>query len=120
MKATEAVQKMFEARDTIHLIHWNTTSYAEHKALGKFYEGWLELVDTFVETYQGVYGRINPTITLSASAETDAMEYLYQLKAYIQIDAPELIVAGLDKDLDNILADMLGLINHTLYLLTLK
>jgi hypothetical protein len=120
MKATEVIQKMLEARDTTHLIHWQTASYAEHKALGKFYDGWLDLVDTFVETYQGIYGRVNANVSISASAQTDATEYLYQLKAYIQIDAPEIIVVGLDKDLDNILADMLGLINHTLYLLTLK
>ena len=59
MKANEIVSKMLAARDCVHIAHWATKSYAEHKALGKFYEVWINLVDTFVETYQGRYGRID-------------------------------------------------------------
>lgn len=32
-----------------HLHHWNTPSYAEHQALGEFYEKLSDLADTFVE-----------------------------------------------------------------------
>jgi hypothetical protein len=32
-----------------HLHHWNTSSYAEHQALGEFYEKLSDLADTFVE-----------------------------------------------------------------------
>ena len=50
------VQKMFEARQVAHNCHLKTKSFAEHKALGGFYEKVLGLVDEFVESYQGQYG----------------------------------------------------------------
>lgn len=32
-----------------HIHHWNTDSYAQHQALGEFYEKLSDLADTFVE-----------------------------------------------------------------------
>jgi hypothetical protein len=32
-----------------HIHHWNTSSYAQHEALGDFYEKLSDLADTFVE-----------------------------------------------------------------------
>lgn len=120
MKPLQVLNKFFEARDCMHLVHLNTTSYAEHKALGKFYDGWLDLVDSFVETYAGRYQRIEGALTIEVSSEYEAVEYLTKLRAFVQIDAMTIIAPTLDSDLNNILADMLGLINHTLYMLTLK
>jgi hypothetical protein len=120
MKANEVLSKFFEARDVIHYAHFNTTSYAEHKALGEFYDGWLELVDTFVEMYQGRYQRIVGQININAESGADSVVYLNELRAFVSTEAMGVIVPAIDIDLANILADMLGLINHTLYLLTLK
>lgn len=120
MKATEVFQKMFEARDVIHYKHLNTTSYAEHKALGKFYNKWLDLTDTFIETYQGRYQRIVGQLQITAECGIDSVAYLNGLRSFISTEAMTIVVPGLDIDLVNILADMLGLINSTLYLLTLK
>lgn len=120
MKATEVLQKMIEARDVIHYKHWNTISYAEHKALGKFYDGWLGLVDSFVETYQGRYQRIEGDLAIAIPSGVDSLAYLTALRSFVSIDAMSIIVPALDIDLANIVAEMLGLINHTIYLLTLK
>lgn len=120
MKANEVLNKFFEARDVVHYAHFNTTSLAEHKALGEFYEGWLGLVDSFVETYQGRYQRIVGKLTITAESGGDSVAYLNSLRAFICTEAMSIIVPALDIDLANILADMLGLVNHTLYLLTLK
>lgn len=32
-----------------HIHHWNTDSYSQHKALGKFYDQLSDLADSFVE-----------------------------------------------------------------------
>jgi len=32
-----------------HIHHWNTSSYSQHKALGKFYDQLADLADSFVE-----------------------------------------------------------------------
>lgn len=36
-----------------HILHLQSTSYAEHQALGEFYDELGDLVDAFVEAYQG-------------------------------------------------------------------
>lgn len=41
-----------------HFMHWSTTSFAAHKALGEYYEAIPDLVDTVVEAYQGCYGLV--------------------------------------------------------------
>jgi hypothetical protein len=50
---------MFAARDHAHALHLSTKSYAQHKALGGFYEKLLDLVDQIIEAYQGKNGLIN-------------------------------------------------------------
>ena len=41
-----------------HFMHWSTTSFAAHKALGEYYDAIPDLVDTVVEAYQGCYGLV--------------------------------------------------------------
>lgn len=41
-----------------HVWHWQTKDYAAHKALGDFYEGLQETVDTLAETYMGAGGEL--------------------------------------------------------------
>ena len=48
----------FAARNQAHLEHWNTKSYAEHMALGEFYDEVIDRVDDFVESYQGYFGLV--------------------------------------------------------------
>jgi len=48
----ELIAKVFSTRNTAHLAHWSTGSYAQHKALGDFYDDVIEAVDTLVEAYQ--------------------------------------------------------------------
>lgn len=119
MTPQKVQSKFFEARDQIHLIHLNTTSYAEHKALDLFYKEWLELVDKFIETYQGKYGRIGGYMESAINSGTNARVYLTELMAFLCDDCMT-IHQKEDADLDNINADMRQLVNQTLYLLSLK
>lgn len=113
-------QKLFEARDVIHDLHLDTTSYAEHIALNGFYNGWVDLLDSFLETYYGKYGRIKGTISIDSSTDLKSEDYLKQLMLFVCEDFYMIIDGTVDSDLENIIADMKQLINHTLYLLTLK
>lgn len=57
----EFVARMFAIRDAAHVAHWAAKgpgSYAQHEALSAFYDGLLDLVDNYIETYQGYYGLI--------------------------------------------------------------
>jgi hypothetical protein len=54
----QMVSILLHSQTQAHTFHLQSTSYAEHKALQKYYEGIDGLVDTIVETYQGKYGII--------------------------------------------------------------
>ena len=41
-----------------HLQHWQTKSYAQHKALAKYYNAVPDLVDRLVESWMGKYGPV--------------------------------------------------------------
>lgn len=52
------IEKMFESRNSSHIAHWKTTSYAKHKALGRYYEDVIDILDKYVEAHQGTFGII--------------------------------------------------------------
>jgi len=120
MKALNVLSKLFEVRDQVHFLHLNTQFNAEHMALDIFYKGWLELVDTFVETYQGKYGRIEGLIRIEFVTGIWVKEYLVQVMVFLNDDITAVVNPELDSDLDNIIADMKQLVNQTMFRLTLK
>jgi hypothetical protein len=52
----EMVCHLLHSQTQVHIFHLGTKSYAEHKALQKYYEGIDGLTDGLVESYQGKYG----------------------------------------------------------------
>lgn len=115
-----ALTKMIEIRDQIHLLHWRTSSYAVHIALNKYYDNLLSLVDNFVETYQGKYGRFSGVFDISINSEIQPFEYLSKVMLFLNSDLESIVDPKLDTDLTNIIADMKQLTNQTLYLLSLS
>lgn len=60
-KINGLVSKLLHSRIQVHIFHWQTksqNSFAEHTALGGFYEGIGDLTDSLVESYQGKYNII--------------------------------------------------------------
>jgi len=113
----QEIRDFIAVSNNIKAAHWLTNSYAEHKALGKFYEGLNDLLDSFVETYQGKYGRVDVSGVIAISngnGETVANT------VYTIAESAEKNLQSSDTDLLNILAEIKGLANHTKYLLTLK
>ncbi len=53
------VGTMFHSTTITHLQHLATKSYAQHKALQKYYETIPDLVDAYAEAYQGRHGIIS-------------------------------------------------------------
>jgi hypothetical protein len=52
----EMICHLLHSQTQVHIFHLGTKSYAEHKALQKYYEGIDGLTDGLVESYQGKYG----------------------------------------------------------------
>lgn len=44
---------LFASRDYAHKAHLNTDSFAQHMALGDFYNGNIDLADSLAETWMG-------------------------------------------------------------------
>lgn len=112
MAPNKLIGMLFQSRDIMHLAHLNTTSFAEHKALGAYYDGILDLTDNFSEVYFGRFKRQD--IVIPEAKIEPAVEHLKKMQ--ITIDAER---ENYPSELQNILDEMLGLINKTLYLLTL-
>ncbi len=49
---------LLRLRAQLKLLHWQTRSYAHHKALDWLLERLEPLVDRWVETFQGLHGRV--------------------------------------------------------------
>lgn len=100
----------------LRLIHWNTTSYAEHKAIGKLYDTLADLTDSLAETYMGIYGRFG-NIPCEHEELPNAVQYVADMAEMVQT-----VRIGLPNDtqLQNIVDEIAAAIDTTNYLLTLK
>ena len=114
MKAADFVGMLFLARDVTHSVHLNTRSYSKHKALQKFYDGIIDLADTFAEAYQGKYGLIGPITLHSAKKTGNVVEFLED-----QLDEIHSVrYKVVDKEctaIHNIIDEIEGLYMSTLY-----
>jgi hypothetical protein len=104
------IEKMFEARQVAHNHHLKTRSYSEHKALNGFYDGILDFVDDFTETYQGQYGLIESPKVNVPSVE-NIVDYLEDFCKTSTSARAELK----DGHLQNIVDEILSLTYKTIY-----
>lgn len=104
--------KLFEARNFAHYAHLRTKSYAQHKALGRFYEDLVDLADKFYETYAGKYGQVKFNAGPSVKEE-DPVKYFDALGSMLT-EAHDLLEKK-DTHLHNILDEVTGLAYQTLY-----
>ena len=113
------LSKMFESREMAHVYHLQITgegSYAGHKALDEYYNGILDLIDEFVETYSGQYEIIEhyDIIDTSATLTKIPIDYFIELSEFIK-QTRYIAISKEDSHLQNIIDEMIGLIFRTLY-----
>ena len=109
------VNKLFESRQMAHVYHLKQESYAQHMALQSYYDGILELVDEFVEVYQGQYTLLEGyDMILGEVKETDPIVYLEGVVNYVRTEKSKVINAE-DSHLLNIVDEMVALLYKTLY-----
>ena len=103
--------------------HWQTKSYARHKAFDELHSELVDLTDTFAEAAMGKYGRFtleneDKTLNIVNLTELDLKEMLQTSKEALIQWTTEFDSA--DTDLLNIRDEILGLLNKITYLLTLE
>lgn len=94
-----------------HFQHWATDSFAEHMALGEYYEEIIELVDDYAEAYMGKYNQLK-TFPQDFHVSENPVEYLTTVKDFVEKSRQHLPD---DTELMNIVDEIADLINSTLY-----
>lgn len=74
--------------------HLETSKYSDHMALDEFYKEMPELVDSLIEDYMGIHGKVEDYKNLLEQGD-NPIEYLEKLKdivkdGYDLLDEPEL------------------------------
>lgn len=107
----EFVMCLLHSQTNAHILHLQSRSYAEHKALEAYYEGIDDLIDSFVEAYQGKYGIIED-YSDDYELPTPALEYMISKADYIKESRKAL---PQDSELQNIIDEIVSLIDSTVY-----
>lgn len=117
------IHKLLETQVSIKLYHWQTKFYSAHLESDKFVSSLIELIDQFVECYQGKYGRVSFNeplqITLANVSEDRALNILQDLHQFLVSDLTKLLPHK-DVDLLNIRDEITLLIKRTAYLLSFQ
>lgn len=118
------VTKLLTYQNQVKIQHWQTTSYSEHKSLGDLYDSLADSIDEFIETFMGKYGRIisqtNFNLVLENYKNLGPMSLMNDMENYLINELPTMLDSKKDTDLLNIRDEILGSVNKTKYLLTLK
>ena len=105
------VATLLHSATNTHFFHWSTDSYAKHIALGEYYDGIVELTDSFAEAYMGKYGKFT-TFPSVYHQPKDPLKYLESLQNFV-IDARQDLPQ--DSELQNLIDEIADLINTTTY-----
>ncbi len=117
------VQFFLSLREQIKLYHWQTHSYARHKATDEVIDSLDKVIDEYVEVYMGKYGRPRVgagtnTIKLANLNEKSAVAFVKSAIQHLQGPLTKRLKPT-DTDLMNLRDEMLGHLNQLLYLFTL-
>ena len=75
----ELVTCLQHSRTTAQMQHWKTKSRSDHQALNFFYDTMPELVDPFVESFQGKYGLLTDYILDYKLSDQEPLPYMMDL-----------------------------------------
>ena len=110
----EIICKLLHSQTQVHILHLQTTSYSEHKALQGYYEGIDALVDSLVESYQGKHGLLKNYKTFDMvdyKSNDQLLKYFKELLEIISDNRDSVKESYLQNQIDTIEE----LINSTLY-----
>jgi hypothetical protein len=126
------IHLLFYFLNNIKIYHWNTKSFARHKASDDCFIHIQNTFDKFIETYIGKYGRnklflhkkqlqiLKNVDSLTVFTDKEIKALIEQLIDFLKNLESELNINPTgDSDLLNLRDEMLVILNQTLYLFTL-
>ena len=105
----ELITKVFEARNASHIKHWKTESYAEHEALGEFYDNVIDILDKYMEAHIAAF----ETVDDIPEDAKDVKKLLKENMLWLNKNREKL--AGNVPALENILDELSGQYLSTLF-----
>ncbi len=112
--APELICRVFCSRNAAHLAHWRTKSFAEHSALGSFYDDVVDALDKFVEAYMGARGKVIDQFDIPATPQVK--EILKHLSEEVNwINQNREAIADEVPALENIVDEIAGIYLSTIY-----
>jgi hypothetical protein len=116
----DIVSHLLTIRNQVKLYHWQTGSFARHKATDDLTATLDTNIDAFVESYMGRYGRpkVRGSIKLHNFSEAAAKSFVAKETKYLSSELPRKIGKN-DTDLLNLRDTILGDLTKVLYLFTL-
>lgn len=108
------VMCMLHSRTNAHLQHWMTSSRSDHQALNLFYDGIVPILDSFVESFQGQYGKLHDVMNGYVFPTGKPLDYFLSLADEIDLlrvnnKFPQ------ESWLQNIVDEMRALVSQTIY-----
>jgi hypothetical protein len=119
----QIITKLVQIQNQFRFLHWQTTSYSKHKAYGKIYDSFNDLVDDFTEGMMGKYGRpvFTPEFVIAfQDISSISLQKFIDGSCEFLINLGEELDPKVDTDLINLKDEMLLQLNKLKYLLTLK
>ena len=109
----ELIERTFATRNAAHLEHWRTKSFAQHDALGIFYDALLAALDPIVEAHQGVFKLVSVGEMAKQPKVTNIIDHLEEDLVWINKNRKS-ITSGLPA-IDNMLQTLEGEYMSALY-----
>ena len=110
----EMMSKLMHSNKQAQVFHRQTGSFAEHNALGDYYDAIEDLIDDLVETHQGKHGILKGYQNydlVDYSSNSQVIKYFTELESDIEAIYPTIK----DTYIQNQLDEVKQLINKTLY-----
>jgi hypothetical protein len=111
----EFLLKLLHAATNGHILHLQTKSYAEHKALQGYYEKLPDAVDSIIEQWQGAYQMIIEYPATYEAPKADALKEVTYIRDFIVANRA---VVGDYTSIQNEVDALLGIVESTMYKLT--
>lgn len=116
----EIAGKLTFFQEQIHLLHWQTRSYAEHKALGSLYEFIQDFKDEVIEKLMGYTGKRVQSLKIeNINSNVDSMKVVEEILKFSK-DLEKHGDSNGFGDISNLAQSLSGEAAKTKYLLTLS
>jgi hypothetical protein len=109
------ISYLLHSATQVHIFHLQTNSYAEHKALNKYYDEIVDLTDGLIESFQGKYDILKGYENYALNDYENNAQVVKYFKALMKtVDELRVSVKN-DSYLQNEIDNVVNLIASTLY-----